>query len=55
MELEITKIGDTITNTGSFLGSDNSCMEAAMVGVMIVISERIYNKIKRNKKTASAF
>ena len=53
-ELGITKIGDTISDTGRFLGSDNTCMEAAMVDVMIATSERIYNEFKRNKKTASA-
>ena len=39
----ITKIGDTITDTGRFLGRDNTCMEAAMVDVMIVTSGRIYS------------
>ena len=54
-ELGITKIGDTISDTGRFLGSDNTCMEAAMVDVMIATSERIYNEFKRNEKTASVF
>ena len=54
-ELGITKIGYTISDTGRFLGSDNTCMEAAMVDVMIATSERIYNEFKRNGKTASVF